>query len=54
MLAQGIKTHFAHRIFDLSNEARGNVAVQRVIVSFWLQDVPPFMCMRISRASRTQ
>jgi hypothetical protein len=40
MLAQGIKTNFAHRTFSWSNEARGKAAVHCVIVGFGLQDVP--------------
>ena len=34
MLGQGIKIHFAHRTFRLSNEARGNAAVHCVIIGF--------------------
>jgi len=53
MLAQGIKT-LRTAPFNLSNDARGKVAAHCVIVGFGLQDVPPFMCMMISRASHTQ
>ena len=38
MLSQGIRTQFAHRTFNWSNEARGKAAVHCVIVGFGLQD----------------
>lgn len=40
LLAQGVKTHFAHRTFAWNNEARGKAAVHCVIIGFGLDDRP--------------
>jgi hypothetical protein len=40
MLAKGMHIHFAHRIFQWSNEARGVAAVHCVIVGFGAEDRP--------------
>jgi hypothetical protein len=38
MLKRGVKTHFAHRTFHWSSEARGKAAVHCVIIGFALHD----------------
>jgi type I restriction-modification system DNA methylase subunit len=41
MLAQGMKTFFAHRTFQWNNEARGKAAVHCVIIGFAETDISP-------------
>jgi hypothetical protein len=40
LFAEGLKIHFAHRVFEWSSEARGKAHVHCVIIGFALFDIP--------------